>query len=234
MKKILPILAILLCMAATPVQAQLGALIHQTVNVFYCGSLLYKDGHTEEYRFVAVPKSNQASIDVSNEGKNKGIIHVDVNELIAVTIWHEDFPEKKTTLYHLDADSYAMLPGNVWGKPIASSAWGTLYKCHTTYTMDTKTGELEGDIYIVDNAPNPTYCYLQCKDFEKAQILCAIFYQLRGFGGQRIEEKKITWARYDKKKIAKIFASNPEIVAQIQTKKLLASDIQFILDEMAR
>lgn len=165
MRKFLSVIVIVLLTETLYAQGQMAALIHLNANVFECGSLQYKDGRVEEYKFVSIPRANMASIAVSNESKTKGIKEVDVNELVSVTIWHEKFPEKKTTLYHVEADKVLLLPTNVWGFPIASSEWGTLYQCYLTYTMYVDCGNLEGDLYIVDGVPDPIYCYLQCRDF---------------------------------------------------------------------
>lgn len=235
MKKILSTIVIVFLSVSLYAQGQMAALIHQNVNVFECGSLHYKDGRVEEYKYVSIPRANMTSIAVSNESKTKGIKEIDVDELVSVTIWHENFPENKTTLYHVVADKYALIPTNVWGIPIASSKWGTLYQCYVTYTMYVDCGDLEGDLYIVDGAPNPVHCYLQCRDCEKAQVISYIQYQVYGFanGHHKTKEGKKGWTRAAKK-VAEIFASHPDVAEKIKKKELQAADIQQILDEMAK
>lgn len=235
MRKFLSVIVIVLLSETLYAQGQMAALIHLNANVFECGSLQYKDGRVEEYKFVSIPRANMASIAVSNESKTKGIKEVDVNELVSVTIWHEKFPEKKTTLYHVEADKVLLLPTNVWGFPIASSEWGTLYQCYLTYTMYVDCGDLEGDLYIVDGVPDPIYCYLQCRDFEKAQIISYIQYKVYGFvnGHNKIKEGKKAWVRVPKK-VAEVFASHPNVAERIKNKELQALDMQLILDEMAQ
>ena len=80
MRKFLSVIVIVLLSETLYAQGQMAALIHLNANVFECGSLRYKDGRVEEYKFVSIPRANMASIAVSNESKTKGIKEVDVNE----------------------------------------------------------------------------------------------------------------------------------------------------------
>ena len=52
MRKFLSVIVIVLLSETLYAQGQMAALIHLNANVFECGSLQYKDGRVEEYKFT--------------------------------------------------------------------------------------------------------------------------------------------------------------------------------------
>lgn len=238
MKKFFSLL-LLLTTLTVGANAQLVSLIagaiKKAVPIYTPGVITYKDGHKVEYMWVELPKSGDVSIKVSNDPKHKNADEVDASEIKYITYWSQQFPEKKLTLYKLHADKSnipftATMQVEVWGYPIAASEWGIVYKCHPRYELNKKTGEIElcYDVRSVQMGNTVHYetvaasCFLQCKDFENAQLI-----------GGSLYEESMHWVTIKMKHVAPFFASNPTMQKSIEEKKLTGADIQYILDEMA-
>ena len=227
MKKTLILIALLMPLAAS---AQIGALVHRYANKFYPGAVVFRDGRKVEYLQVELPKQDQAEISVSNDKKRKQKTVLQSEDIVSVTVWTDEFPGVRNTLYYIsaDRDGKGKKYHSYWGYPIAESPWGTVYKCHTTYTMDKKTGNLLGDYYVTYgayNMPNeqPAACILLKRNASHGLYI----------GGSSSVSKTMSWYYLKLKMVAEAFADNADIKQGILKKKIHGSDIQFVLDEMA-
>lgn len=214
------------------VQAQfIATMVHRYADKFYPGEVKLTNGRTTKYALIELPKAEQDEITVATDKKREKTKDIKSEDIESVTIWSDEFPEVKTTLYRVttDRDLKKKKYYTYWGYPIAHSAWGTVYKCHLTYTMDKQTGELWGDYYSSSmqgmTSENPVACVL-VKTGESKGAMVGV---ANSFGAI------MYWNIMHKKEIAEIFVSNPTIKDRILQKKdeLGGYDIQFILDEMA-
>lgn len=198
---------------------------------YVSGTIHFLDGHDETYRYVQLPTRIGESLIVSNTDV-KQTQSIPAEDIVSLTVWHTDFPEKKATIYHVAFKSIHEPKSKVshcWGIPIMGSEWGVIFRLSSRYEIDAKTGDFY-TVTVKQNGFGDDAMVIQCRDFEYAQ-----------WGG-------IVWESYDRKKgeetlamvwqskpekMAKIFASNPKISQMVAQKKLLAQDLQYILDEMA-
>lgn len=199
------------------------------------GIVVFKDGHEQAYRWVQIPRQDMKGFKVAEDEKHKKPIDLNPADIAAVVIWSEALPEKKVTLIHIEAEKsdlpfYKTYPTEAWGYPIASSAWGTVFKCNYGFYINKKTGELEAEyakrtssmgntMYVEEVAAG---CYLWCADFEKPQLI----------GGSHSGTTRMQWAGVPKR-MGQFFASNPQLAQRIVDCKITGEDIQYILDEMA-
>lgn len=209
-------------------------MIKKNVPHYTPGLVHYQDGREVEYMWVELPKSGDAYIRVTNDPKHKKAEKVAASEIKCITYWSQLLPEKKLTLYYLHADKSSIpltgtMPVDVWGYPIASSEWGTVYMCNPSYELNKKTGEIVRQFNVravqmgnvVHYETVPAACYLVCRDFDNAQLI-----------GSSLGEEMF-WAALKMKHITPFFESNTELARRIEEKKLVGKDIQYILDEMA-
>lgn len=239
MKKLLSLYALLL-IVCFGVKAQfisgVAEMIKNSTPQYTPGIITFKDGREVEYNWVELPKSGCISLKVSNEEKHKNPEEIAASGILCVTYWTSEFPEKKLTLYKLHADKSSIpfagaLPQEVWGYPIASSEWGTVYKCNYRYELSRKKDEILFAYRVTTQRMGNTVttrevaasCYLVCRDFENAQLI----------GGSSSAGTSMEWAAIKMKHITPFFASNPAIAQRIDDGKLFGRDIQYILDEMA-
>lgn len=239
MKKVTFVLSLMVLMAL-PVQGQyLSNAIRNSVEKFTPGKVTFKDGHETAYMWIVIPGDGDSKVKVSNDPKHQKKEEIDADEVVSVTLWSENFPDKMSTLYYVHADKsphFAMMfpaPTHAWGYPIASSSWGTIYRCCPIYSIDKKTGEMMeehyqssstmGNMRTVQNVP--AFCYLVCENFEHAQHI----------GSSPAGSHSMVFANMwnPKKLTSPLFAENPAIANAIGEKVLTGRDIQFILDEMA-
>lgn len=239
MKKVTFVLA-LMALMVLPVRAQyLSNAIRKGIDNYTPGKVTFKDGTETTYRWIAIPGDGDDKVKVSNDPKHQKTEKVDASEIVSVTLWSTNFPDSMSTLYYIHADKSPHVslmfpvPTHAWGYPIASSSWGTVYRCCPIYSIDKKTGELMEEHYqkssnmggmrTVENVP--AWCYLVCDNFEKAQHIGS------SPMGMPIMYFADVWN--PKKHSAPIFAENPAISNAIAKKELTGFDIQFILNEMA-
>lgn len=219
-----------------PAQAQIVNAIRKAIVHYTPGVVNFKDGHHEEYAFVEIPKQGLTKLKVTNDPKHKNPEELNAADIASVTLWTEDDPATTYTLYYVHADKSKLpflktYPVDAWGYPIASSPWGTVYKCNSFYEVDKKSGKLEaryntrttqmGYSYVVEEVA--AGCYMVCRDYENAQIIG---------GSKSAWGKGMTFIGVPKR-IGPIFKSNPSIEKRIKEQKLRGDDIQYILDQMA-
>lgn len=213
------------------VQAQfIATMVHRYADKYYPGEVQLTNGRTTRYALIELPKAEQDAITVASDKKREKTTEIPSEKIKSVTIWSDEFPDVKATLYRVttDRDFKKKKYVTYWGYPIAHSAWGTLYKCHTTYTMDKATGELWGDYYYSSmqgmSSENPVACVLVKAGESKGAMV----------GVANSYGPIMYWNIMHKKEVAEVFASNPKIKNWILQKKdeLGGCDIQFILDEM--
>lgn len=235
------ILFITLLSMAMPMRAQLTALmlaakaIKDNVPVYTPGEILYRDGHRETYAFVQLPRQGLSKLKVSNEAKHAHPVEIEAIDIESVTYWHADFPEKQTTIYylHVERDDKNKRLGRItdaWGYPLLSSPWGTVYKCHTAFTMNKKTGDMEKHYAIrtvhmgnmVTTEEVPAACLLVCPDYPYAQPI-----------GSSYSYQDHSMILSLPKRVAPIFASCPDIEQRILDREISGEDMQYILDYMA-
>lgn len=215
MKKILSLLMILL--ATIPLQAQFIAQMNVMTPHYYPGIVYFTDGHNEEFAEVELPRTTKSKLAVKRNADDKKRTDIDASDIFAIRIWHKDFPDKVHDLYYVRAKKSMMQSESQWGNPVAGSNWGILFKCEMNYQMDKKTGDLTFVKFVGGNAPDtPTLYYLKRPEKEEADLV--------------IWDTKFAGS---KKKIAELFKENEEIYNGIKSGKLKATDIQYILDEMA-
>ena len=119
-----------LLLLAVPAQAQFLGLIKKAVEKYTPGKITFKDGHEETYRWVQIPADGVKAIKVSNDAKKKEKTTIPAEEILSVTLWNEKTPDKQGVLFHVHTDkSQWGKPQDAWGYPIASSAWGPVYRC---------------------------------------------------------------------------------------------------------
>lgn len=222
-----------LLLLAVPAQAQFLGLIKKAVEKYTPGKITFKDGHEETYRWVQIPADGVKAIKVSNDAKKKEKTTIPAEEILSVTLWNEKTPDKQGVLFHVHTDkSQWGKPQDAWGSPIASSAWGTVYRCCPIYSIDKKTGELMEEhlmrrtnmgngAYMME--PIPANCYLVCVKYENAQWI----------GTSPRGMNTLFFNGWKPKETAAFFAENETVSEAIAKRSLTGADIQFILDEMA-
>ncbi|MCR5050768.1 MAG: hypothetical protein K6A36_06745 [Paludibacteraceae bacterium] len=214
MKKLGIILIALL--AAIAVQAQFIAQMSLMTPHYYPGEVFFKDGHSEEFEEVELPRSGKGKLSVRKKASDKGKREIEAIDIVGIKIWHKNFPDKVHVLYYVPCEKAQMHSEHQWGNPVMGSAWGTIFQCEINYQMDKKTGELEFVKFVGGTGPNtPTLYYLLRPGWDKAQLVRTDYHFV------------------SKKKIEELFAEKEEIVTAIKKGKLKATDLQYILDEMA-
>lgn len=219
-------------------QAQL---LRMAVERYTPGTVTFSDGHQTTYRWVQLPSSGLTEIMVANDEKHRKKEKIQAAEIESITYWTEKCPDSLLTLYYIHADKTKIPLAGVgfigislkdsWGEPIASSAWGTVYRCPAFYSIDKKTGLFKEE-YLThqSNMGNgmmmvstiPAICFLKCKKYENAQLI-----------GTSIPFTKTFVFTAFTKKISPFFADNKIIANAIENKSLNGNDIKYILDEMA-
>ena len=227
--------------SALMLTAQAQLFNRKAVERYTPGTVTFKDGHQTTYRWVQLPFSGLTEIMVANDEKHKKKETIPATEIENITVWTEKYPDSLLTLYYVHADkSKIPLAGmgmigislkDNWGQPIASSAWGTVYRCPGYYAIDKKTGKIyEEYLQHYSNMGNgmmqvssiPAMCFLKCRKYENAQLI-----------GTSIPAVRSLLFTYFSKKIAPFFDENPTIAKAVEDKSLNGGDIQYILDEMA-
>lgn len=183
---------------------------------YYPGEVYFKDGHSEEFAEVELPRVGKSELGVKKNAGDKGHKSIDAESIIGIKIWHKDFPDKPHILYYIHARKALMNSDHQWGYPYAESAWGIVFQCEQNYQMNKKNGDLDYVKFVGGSAPDtPTLFYLMRPEWNQAELLLV----------------NNSWAI--KKKVATYFAENAEIATAIKKGKLKANDLQYILDEMA-
>lgn len=183
---------------------------------YYPGEVYFVDGHYEEYDEVELPRGGKSKLAVKKHSTDKSRTEIEAIDILGIKIWHKDFPDKTHTLHYVHSQKAMMQGEHHWGNIVAMSDWGVVFQCEVYYQIDKKTG----DLYFVKieggtGPGTPTLFYLKRPDWDLAQLVI-----IGGiFAG--------------KKKVAELFGENATIAEGIKKGKLKATDIQYILDEMA-
>lgn len=213
-KKILLVLATLF--ACVALHAQFFTQMNLLTPHYYPGEVFFKDGHSEEFAELELPRVGKSKLGAKKNAEDKGHIDIQAADIIGIKIWHKDFPDKKHVLYYVHANKALLQSDHQWGNPIMGSAWGVIFECEQNYQMDKKTGDLNFVKFVGGNAPDtPTLYYLVRPEWDKAELLL--------MNGEFAK----------KKRVAEFFAEKEEIATAIKKGKLKGSDMQYILDEMA-
>ena len=201
---------------SVPANAQFFTQMSLMTPHYYPGEVYFTDGHHEAFEEVELPRVSKSRLGVKVHADDKRT-YIDAIDIVAIKIWHKNFPDKVHTIYYVQAKKAMMQDDNMWGTPIAGSDWGVLYKCEMNYEIDKKTGELNIVKFVGGNGPDtPTLYYLKRPEWTEAQLLL--------WNGGFCPSKK---------KAAVVFKENLTIYDAIKSGKLGPSDMQYILDEMA-
>lgn len=205
--------ALLVCVA---LNAQFITQMSLMTPHYYPGEVYFKDGHSEEFAEVELPRAGKSKLGIKKNVEDKGHTVINAADIIGIKIWHKDFPDKKHILYYVHARKSMIQSEHQWGYPVMGSAWGIVYQCEQNYQMNKKTGELDIVKFVGGNAPDtPTLYYLFRPEWEQAELVMG--------NGMFISSKKA----------ANLFAENKEISAAVKKGVLTGADMQYILDEMA-
>ena len=109
---------------------------------YYPGEVYFKDGHSEEFAELELPRVGKSKLGVKKDAGENGHTYIQAEDIIGIKIWHKDFPDKKHVLYYIHARKSFMQSEHQWGNPIMGSAWGVIFECEQNYQMDKKTGDL--------------------------------------------------------------------------------------------
>ncbi|MBO7629408.1 MAG: hypothetical protein J6S87_05630 [Bacteroidales bacterium] len=202
-------------MLSVPAQAQFERLTVMTPH-YYPGEIYYSDGHREAYDEVELPRVGKSKLGVKKNKDDKQYTDIEAVDIIGVKLWHPDFPDKQHVIYFVHAKKEMMQNAYQWGTPVAGSKWGVLYQCEMNYEIDKKTGDLNIIKFTGGSGPDtPTLYYLKRPQWNEAVLLIW------------------NYSFYSKKKVAEFFSSKKKIYEGVKSGKLKASDIQYILDQMA-
>lgn len=195
---------------------------------YYPGEVYFADGHSEVFAELQQPYVGKAKLAAKKNESDKSRTEIDVADIVAIKIWHKDFPDQENILYHLTVKKELLQSAIQWGFPVAGSKWGVLYKCIQYYEMDNKTGELKS-IRVYDEYNNATeWYYLMRPNWGEGRMM--ICDNISGtLKGDRIKSQFAP----NRKKAAEPFKENKKIYDGIVSGELKPSDIQYILDEMA-
>ena len=203
--------------ASVALHAQFFAQMSLATPHYYPGEVYFKDGHSEEFFEVELPRVGKSKLGVKKNAEDKGHIDIEATDIIGIKIWHKDFPDKRHVLYYVHARKAYMQSEHQWGNPIMGSAWGVVFQCEMNYQMDKKTGDLNFVKFVGGNSPDtPTLYYLVRDEWDLAELV------MWNGGFNTI-----------KKNVVKLFAEKEEIAEAIKKGKLKGDDMQYILDEMA-
>ncbi|MBO5618643.1 MAG: hypothetical protein J5902_01535 [Paludibacteraceae bacterium] len=216
MKKVLLTLFLMLFVSVAALHAQFFTQMSLLTPHYYPGEVFFKDGHSEEFAELELPRVGKSKLGAKKNAEDKGHIDIEAADIIGIKIWHKNFPDKKHVLYYVHANKALLQSDHQWGNPIMGSAWGVIFECEQNYQIDKKTGDLNFVKFVGGNAPDtPTLYYLVRPDWDKAELLL------------------INSEFAKKKRVAEFFAEKEEIATAIKKGKLKGSDMQYILDEMA-
>lgn len=216
MKKCFFLLLLAGLVMSVPANAQFFTQMSLMTPHYYPGEVYFTDGHHETFEEVELPRVSKSRLGVKVHADDKRT-YIDAIDIVAIKIWHKNFPDKVHTIYYVQAKKAMMQDDNMWGTPIAGSDWGVLYKCEMNYEIDKKTGELNIVKFVGGNGPDtPTLYYLKRPEWTEAQLLL--------WNGGFCPNKK---------KAAEFFKDNKTIYDGVKSGKLGPSDMQYILDEMA-
>jgi len=192
--------------------------IGKWISTYYPGVLYYNDGHSEEYRWVEMPKGSDKNITVFSDEKKKNKLKIPSQDLHHISFWTVKNPDKKYALFHIRAKGLGHNIEDLWGYAEAASSWGIVVSICEYYSISGKgdlvghlTSSNMGTMQMMSDMPS----YLYRWGDELAQLL-----MING----KIRAVNIT---------SQYFHENPEIAEGIKSKKLKAKDLQYILDEMA-
>lgn len=202
---------------SVPAKAQFIKQMQLVTPHYYPGIVYFQDGHHEEFYEIELPRTGKSALGVKKTGEEKKHTDIPAADIVGIKFWHKNFPENVHVLYYIHARKAMMQSEHQWGNPIAGSAWGVLYQCEMNYEVNKKTGDLTVVKFVGGNAPDtPTVYYIKRPNDELADL--AIYnYQFAG----------------TKKKAAELFKENQAVYEGVKSGKLKATDIQYILDEMA-
>lgn len=209
------VMALCFCL---PLQLNAQSLFPQfskMVKHYYPGILYYNDGHSEEFRWVELPKGGDKNITVSNDEKKKDKVKVPSADLHHMLIWSQQQPDSIFALHHIQVKASKKLVYDMWGIRTAASAWGMTVSVYSFYEINKKKGILIGYVESTNNFRNPLITYLSCTGEKYAKPLMA------------------DGAIMSPKKTCEYFKDKPDVANAIKSKQLKGSDIQYILDEMA-
>ena len=226
MKKrfLLVLTALFACVALHAQFAQMSLLTPH----YYPGEVYFVDGHHEEFAELELPRMGKGQLAVKKNKDDKSRTTIDAANIIGIKIWHADYPDKAGVLYYLHAKKELMRDPHQWGIPVGGSEWATMFHCYNYYEMDKKTGELNGIRVVDENNTAFDFFYLMNPKWSEARMVVAdkIIYVL---GKERVKRQFVP----NKKKAAKLFEENANVFKKIMSDELKASDIQYILEEMA-
>ena len=200
MKKVLFSVLAMLFVSVAALHAQFITQMSLLTPHYYPGEVFFKDGHSEEFAELELPRVGKSKLGAKKNAEDKGHIDIEAADIIGIKIWHKDFPDKKHVLYYVHARKSMMQNEHQWGNPVMGSAWGVVFQCEMNYQMDKKTGDLNFIKFVGGNGPDtPTLYYLVRPEWEQAELVL--------FNG----------AFPPKMKLAKLFAENEEIATAINT-----------------
>ena len=153
--------------ASVALHAQFIAQMSLLTPHYYPGEVYFKDGHSEEFAELELPRVGKSKLGAKKNAEDKGHIDIQAADIIGIKIWHKDFPDKKHVLYYIHARKSFMQSEHQWGNPVMGSAWGVIFECEQNYQMDKKTGDLNFIKFVGGNGPDtPTLYYLVRPELE--------------------------------------------------------------------
>lgn len=194
-----------------------------------CGTIRFVDGHEEALRYVALPSSITSELTVKKEGSGK-LVTIPAEEVVSLTVWHVDHPDKTATLYYLDYKPVFKKSQRLyhcWGVPMMGSEWGVVFRVSSRYEIHD-----DGEFYtvtVIRNGWGSDFMLVKCRDFEHAQWIGIVDGKHNADNGDGLA---MYW-QTNPRNVAQVFASNPKISQQIADGKLQASDLRYILDQMS-
>ena len=192
---------------------------------WHSGEVYFNDGRHEEFAELRMPRCGDKNLSVKKNQDDKKQTKISVEDIFAIKVWAEKFPEKVYTLYYLKCDKKFGLTN--WGSPVVASDWGVIYESESNYTISDKDGTLGTTKYYnrYNILENPTLYFLKRPNEDKAVPIIA----QSAFKRDKLEWSKVNFKNY----AAQFFKENEEIYEGIKSGKLQPTDIQYILDEMA-
>ena len=196
---------------------------------YYPGIVYFKDGHSEEFYELELPRVGKGKLEVKKSADEKNRADIDAADIVGIKIWHRNYPDKAAVLYYVHIKKELMQDEHQWGRPVAGSSWGMLFLCDKNYEINKKTGEFYAMKQVDEyNCTNSLY-FLKAEKWDEARLL--VLDNISAFNTKH-EKHKLSFA-LGKKKAAELFKENSKIYEGIKSGAITADDIQYILDEMA-
>lgn len=201
---------------------------------YACGTVYFNDGREETYKWVEIPTKGKLKISVSNEDNKSKKEHIESSDIRCVTLWNENFPEKKATIFRvkcLHDWGKSVKEVHFWGLKMQENSWGRMYMCYSEYGFNKKTGDFETFTLVVDNMPDDPVVLIESRDFQDTRFVGRYFKQ-KVKKSDIVREGVYGWVKKRLKTIASYFSSKPDIAEQIANGTLTGTDIFYIFDQM--